>query len=491
VAALNRRCLLASALALPGVARAQVPATEQLVAPATFFNPTNDRIAEAFVTIAFGGDAEAGAPARTRLQRFRTPMRIGLLGEDAGRYAPWVLRHAQHLSRLTGQRIEVTPTGQANVVLLLSADAPRFLRDSRQRAALARHFGGEAALDGFLGAIGPDYGGMLTPAYEPGRPHDIAGGLVLIPTGRDPALVWGAIVEELTQLLGLLGDDDRVAWSIFNDNSPYVDLTDPDRWLVRLLFDRAIRPGMTRQEALRAAQEAMRRLRPTGIMDGPGLPDFTPSDADTVAAFLALAFPQGRSRLVRWDGPLRARVVTDAASQPYRTWAGAQIGHLAFLTRHVIEATGEPNLFIVIARDPAELLAQLGLRTELATRFGPLDDLDRILARGAPSAFRVTAFADAERTRLRAGIVVVRGDAPSPRIWAGLVSQTSAILGDFGQDDALEASSFRTALPYLDLTPLDQRVLRLLYLSSLRSGMTRSEAQTAAQRAVGLSRIAP
>jgi hypothetical protein len=43
----------------------------------------------------------------------------------------------------------------------------------------------------------------------------------------------------------------------------------------------------------------------------------------------------------------------------------------------------------------------------------------------------------------------------------------------------------------VDLTPLDQRVLRLLYLSALRPGMTREEARAAAQRAVGLSRIAP
>lgn len=485
MAALNRRVLLAAALALPGAARGQVPATEQLIAPATFFNPTNERIAEAFATIAFGGDAEAGAPARRQLQRFRLPMRIAALGEDAARYAPWVTRHAEHLSRLAGQRIELAEPAAANVILLLSPDAPRFLRSGGQRAMLARMFGGEAALDGFLGAIEPMQGGLLTPAFERGRPHDIAGGLVLIPTGRDPALVWAAIVEELTQLLGLLGDDDRVGWSVFNDNSPYVDLTEPDRWLVRLLYDRAIRPGMTRPEALRAAQEAMRRLRPSGVMDGPFLPDLAPTDAEVLAAFLALAFADGRARLARWSDAVRVRVLTDAASAPYASWAGAQVGHLAFLTRHAIEAMpGEANLHVVIARDPSVM------RGALAPT-GLLPDFDRELARGPAPAFRVTAFADAERTRPRAAIVCVRGDAPSPRIWAGLVAQTSRVLGAFGSDDRLEGSSFRTALPPLDVTPLDQRVLRLLYLSALRPGMTREEARAAAQRAVGLSRIAP
>lgn len=485
MAALNRRHLIAAALALPGAARGQVPATEQLIAPATFFNPTNDRIADAFCTIAFGGDAETGAPPRSRLLRFRTPMRIALLGEDAARHAPWVARHAQHLARLTGQRIELADLAQANVVLLLTPDAPRFLRTGGHRAAIARMFGGEAALDAFLGAITPAQGGLLTPAFEAGRPHDIAGGLVLIPTGRDPALVWGGIVEELTQLLGLLGDDGRVGWSVFNDNSPYVDLTEPDRWLVRLLYDRAIRPGMTRPEALRAAQEAMRRLRPSGVMDGPGLPDLAPTEAEVVDAFLSLAFADGRARLARWTDPMRVRVVTDAESAPYATWAGAQIGHLAFLTRHAIEATaGEANLHVVIARDPA------AMRGALAGS-GLVADFDRALSRGPAPAFRVAAFADADRTRPRAGIVFVRGDAPTPRIWAGLVSQTSRALGDFGLDDRLEASSFRSTLPYLDLTPLDQRLLRLLYLSALRPGMTRDEARAAAQRAVGLSRIAP
>lgn len=453
MAALKRRALLAAGVALPGSARGQVVPSDQSVAPATFFNPSNERIAEAFAAIAFGGDAETGAPARDRLLRFRTPMRIAALGEDAARYAPWIAAHARNLSRATGQAVGLATQAEANVIVLLTRDAPRFLRDSGQRTALARMFGGEAALDGFIGAIAPSNGGLFTPAFAPGRPHDIAGGLVLIPTGADPATVYGAIVEELSQLLGLLGDDDRVGWSIFNDASPYVDLTDPDRWMLRLLYDRAIRPGMTRPEALRAATEAMRRLRPDGIIAGPVMPDFDVPDEQVVEGLLSLAFANGRTRLVRRDEPIRVRVVTDEAAAPYRFWAGAMIGQLAFVTRHAIEAAEtRANLVIAIARDPEAMRA----------RFDP-----------------------------GATVVAVRGDASPTRVWAELVAWTSRLPGQFGTNDALEASSFRTSLPYMDLTTLDQRMLRLLYLSGLRPGMTLADAREGARRVAGLSRIAP
>jgi hypothetical protein len=493
----TRRLMLAAG------AGAALPAQGQpsgLLSPTTFFNPSNARIAEVFATIAFGGDAETAAPARPRLQRFRMPMRIGLIGDEAERYAAWVERHAAELARITRQPIAVV-TEAPNVLVLLSPDPAAWLRTSPWRAALVRAFGTDAALEDFLGALTPRTGGLLAPAMRRDAPEEIGGAVIAIPTGRDPAMVWTAIVEELAQATGLLGDDPRSGWSIFSDQSPWCDLTDQDRWLLRLLYDRAIAPGMTPRAAQRAAAEAMRRLRPADVVAGPALPDLAASEAAVVEAFVTLAFASPgaapgtrRDRLARWDAPVRLRVVADAEGVPWRHWVGEQAGHLAFLTRHVVELVteGEANLVLLLARDPARLLAEPGTRQVLEAAFGPLDEMEHALPRMASvPAWRVTAFADAARTRPRAAIAVVRADQAPPRIWAGIVEMTAAALGQFGRVATPVDSCLSDATPHLDLTPLDQRLLRLLYLGALRPGQTRAEARAAALSAVGLSAVAP
>jgi len=63
------------------------------------------------------------------------------------------------------------------------------------------------------------------------------------------------IIEEMTQSLGLLNDDPRVQPSIFNDDGTYLTLTTHDEFLLRILYDRRIRPGMRSIEAAPIAAE--------------------------------------------------------------------------------------------------------------------------------------------------------------------------------------------------------------------------------------------
>jgi hypothetical protein len=66
----------------------------------------------------------------------------------------------------------------------------------------------------------------------------------------------------MSQMLGLFGDDDAVTWSIFNDKSPYVDLTPQDVLMLRVLYDRRLVAGMTRDAAKVAALTVLNDLRP-------------------------------------------------------------------------------------------------------------------------------------------------------------------------------------------------------------------------------------
>ena len=70
------------------------------------------------------------------------------------------------------------------------------------------------------------------------------------------------IVEEIVQSLGLMNDDRRARPSIFNDDQRYLDLTSHDEYLLRVLYDPRVRPGMTRRQVAPLSQRIIEELRP-------------------------------------------------------------------------------------------------------------------------------------------------------------------------------------------------------------------------------------
>ncbi len=69
--------------------------------------------------------------------------------------------------------------------------------------------------------------------------------------------------EEIFQGLGLFADDETVRPSIFNDDEEFALLTEHDEHLVRILYNRRLRPGMTAEEAMPLASSIARSLRPS------------------------------------------------------------------------------------------------------------------------------------------------------------------------------------------------------------------------------------
>ena len=57
------------------------------------------------------------------------------------------------------------------------------------------------------------------------------------------------LTEELVQSLGLFNDGDDVRPSIFNDDAEFIELTRHDEYLLQILYDPRLKPGMTREVA--------------------------------------------------------------------------------------------------------------------------------------------------------------------------------------------------------------------------------------------------
>jgi hypothetical protein len=59
---------------------------------------------------------------------------------------------------------------------------------------------------------------------------------------------YDCVYEELLQALGPINDDASVPWSMFNDNVQMGFFGTYDQYILNILYDRRIRPGMTREQ---------------------------------------------------------------------------------------------------------------------------------------------------------------------------------------------------------------------------------------------------
>jgi hypothetical protein len=149
--------------------------------------------------------------------------------------------HIEHLSEITGLRIEPSPTRtSANLLIIFSTEAQlrnELLQDFGIRSAGQREtlFRRSVCLGNY--ALAGD--------------ASIIRAAVLIPVDRASAhaKLVDCIVEEITQILGLPNDSEKVFPSIFNDKSVDSLLSGLDYLLLKMLYDPRIKPGMNLVEA--------------------------------------------------------------------------------------------------------------------------------------------------------------------------------------------------------------------------------------------------
>jgi len=72
---------------------------------------------------------------------------------------------------------------------------------------------------------------------------------------------YDCVYEELLQSLGPINDDTSVPWTMFNDDVQLGFFDIYDQYLMNILYDPRIRPGMTREEARAVLPEVMVTVR--------------------------------------------------------------------------------------------------------------------------------------------------------------------------------------------------------------------------------------
>ena len=67
---------------------------------------------------------------------------------------------------------------------------------------------------------------------------------------RSYGKLQSCVIEEMTQIMGLTNDVDDLYPSIFNDSSIFQQLTPLDKYLLHILYDKRLQPGVRWNDVL-------------------------------------------------------------------------------------------------------------------------------------------------------------------------------------------------------------------------------------------------
>jgi Protein of unknown function (DUF2927) len=217
---------------------------------------TNDEIKDGFFKIAFSAELQLGAPVE-RVRKFDEPVRIFVaskgLPDRRSEIAAIIADIRAHVNHLD---VAITNDRQAaNFTVTLVAD-----RDLRR--TIRAHYGNDKARriqqslsPQCLSGIGKDERFRIRRAE------------VILPVDAGEFTFYDCAYEELLQALGAINDDRSVPWTMFNDDVQmgFFDLY--DQYLLNILYDPRVRPGMTKEAVDRVLPDVLPTVR-AWITDG-------------------------------------------------------------------------------------------------------------------------------------------------------------------------------------------------------------------------------
>ena len=225
---------------------------------------SNEKIIRNFNVIAFGNEYTGKRYAHVR--KWAKPIRIGILGKYPIYFEAFVRQHLRDLWDLTHFPMELRysvrmqkagklagdfDSGEVNFPLfyLPAAELPRVI----ERTLKGKTTAAEVAR---MVNISTCHARYWT------RKNEIVLAYAAFPAEHSKEHMRACVVEELTQILGLVNDSSAVNPSIFNDQSPHFELTTHDRLMVQLFYDKRISPGMPRESAIATGRIILNEIRP-------------------------------------------------------------------------------------------------------------------------------------------------------------------------------------------------------------------------------------
>jgi hypothetical protein len=211
---------------------------------------SNDEITDGFYKIAFGAELQLDQPAQ-RIRKYDGPVRIFVVNRgkpdrrrEIGAVIADIRARVNHLdTALTDDR------RAANFVITLvqQRDMQRTIRSmyGRDKARLIQQSLDPQCLSG----IGKD------------EHYRIRRAEVILPVDAGEFTFYDCAYEELLQGLGAINDDASVPWTMFNDDVQMGFFDVYDQYLLNILYDPRIRPGMSKEDVIQVMPELLPGVR--------------------------------------------------------------------------------------------------------------------------------------------------------------------------------------------------------------------------------------
>jgi hypothetical protein len=198
---------------------------------------SEDEIKDGFFKTAFRAELQFGRQ-NERIRKFDEPVRVFIVNRgptdrsaDVAAIVKDIHARVNHLDLAT-----TTDRKSANLVVML-VRARDFVRTIRSR------YGADAAEE-IQHSLHP----QCLSGIAKDRNYRIRRAEVILPVDAGEFQFYDCAYEELLQSLGLINDDNSVPWTMFNDDVQMGFFDVYDQYLVNMLYDPRVRPGMTKDE---------------------------------------------------------------------------------------------------------------------------------------------------------------------------------------------------------------------------------------------------
>jgi hypothetical protein len=211
---------------------------------------SNEEIADGFFKVAFGAELRV-AGGDDHIRKFEAPVRIFVdnraQADRSNMIAKVVADIAEHVGEID---IAVTQNRRAaNMVVTL-------VRHRELKQTIRAFYGPERARQ-IEQRLNPE----CLSGFAEDQQHRIKRAEVILAADGSDFRFYDCAYEELLQSLGPINDDRSVPWTMFNDDVQmgFFDLY--DQYLLNILYDTRIRPGMTRDEVKSVLPEVLPQVR--------------------------------------------------------------------------------------------------------------------------------------------------------------------------------------------------------------------------------------
>jgi hypothetical protein len=219
---------------------------------------TNDEIREGFFKIAFGAELQIDKPAG-RVRKFDEPVRIFVEAGNSPQRRDELAKVVSDIrSRVNHLDIDLTSDRRAANFTV------RLVPERKLKSTIRALYGNDRARQiqdklnpECLSGIGKDETFRIRRAE------------VIMPVDAGDFTFYDCAYEELLQALGAINDDASVPWTMFNDDVQMGFFDVYDQYLLNILYDPRITPGMTRDEVdavlpdvLQSTRQWVREINP-------------------------------------------------------------------------------------------------------------------------------------------------------------------------------------------------------------------------------------